>query len=120
MLCAGNPGIILIDPKDRTLTQAEEMWTKYILPMGEGYFARKPFITLKEADYSRFDARYTVAANDEDAKRHVEWMEQIYGPQVADRKMVRNARLLAAFYEVLIPVPYSSISARVQSIGKDV
>jgi hypothetical protein len=84
----------IIDPKDRAITQMEEMWTTYILPMGESHFARKPMFVLKDADYSHFDARYTIAADDEETKLHLEWMEQIYGPKLAGRRSVTNAKLL--------------------------
>jgi Protein of unknown function (DUF3800) len=83
-----------IDPKDRTITQMEEMWTKYILPMGESYFARKPMAVLEEADYSYFDASYAIATKDEETKRHLQWMEEIYGPRIAGRTVVRKANLL--------------------------
>lgn len=83
-----------IDPKDHTITQMEEMWTKYILPMGEGHFARKPLAVIEGADYSDFDARYTIAADDEETKRHREWMEQVYGLGLAGRRILRNANLL--------------------------
>jgi hypothetical protein len=83
-----------IDPKAHTITQMESMWTKYILPFGESHFARKPMAVFEEADYSHFYARYAVAANDEETKRHLEWMEQIYGPRLVGRRVVNNAKLL--------------------------
>jgi hypothetical protein len=83
-----------IDPKDREMTQMEEMWTTYILPMGESHFAKKPMVVLKEADYSYFDAHYATATDDEETKRHLEWMEQVYGPKLAGRRIVNNAKLL--------------------------
>jgi len=83
-----------IDPKDHAITQMEEMWTTYILPFGESHFARKPMAALKEADYSYFDARYTIAADDEETKPHLEWMEQTYGIKLASRRGVTDAKLL--------------------------
>jgi hypothetical protein len=83
-----------IDPKAHTITQMEALWTTYILPFGESHFARKPLAVLEGADYSYFDARYTIAAKDEETKRHLEWMEQIYGPHLAGRRVVTNAKVL--------------------------
>lgn len=85
-----------IDPKDHTITQMEEMWTKYVLPMGESRFARRPMAALKDADYSHFDASYAIATTDEETSRHLEWMDQVYGPRLAGRTIVRKASLLLA------------------------
>ena len=54
----------------------ETTWSTLILPMSEGHFARTPLISLKEADYSHFDAHYGIAADDKEMSSHVRWMRK--------------------------------------------
>jgi hypothetical protein len=86
-----------IDPKDRTITQMEELWTTYILPMGENHFLKKPLIALQGADYSHFDARYGFTADTVDAEmaRHLDWLQQVFGVDpLAGGKSCLDAKLL--------------------------
>lgn len=68
-----------IDRKDRTITEMESTWSTLVLPMSESHFAKTPLVCLREADYSHFDARYKIDANDEEMNRHVKWMHEAYG-----------------------------------------
>lgn len=74
---------LIIDRKNRTLTQMEETWATLILPMSEAHFAKKPLTCIIEADYSHFDERYgfTAAKIDEEMARHLEWMRTTYRVQ---------------------------------------
>ncbi|HLW82171.1 MAG TPA: DUF3800 domain-containing protein [Candidatus Acidoferrales bacterium] len=83
-----------IDRKDRTITEMENTWSTLVLPMSENHFARKPLLSLKEADYSYFDARYRVKADDAEASRHVQWMQQVYGILEGERPPGLDATLL--------------------------
>ncbi len=71
----------IVDRKNRTITQMEEMWTTLILPMSETHFGRTPLKTLVEADYSHFDARYgfSIETGDTEMLRHLEWVRQAHG-----------------------------------------
>jgi hypothetical protein len=84
----------IIDQKNRTITEMEETWSTLILPMSEGHFAQHPLPTLKEADYSHFDARYGIGPKDEEMKRHIEWTREAYGIHDTDRPPGLNAGLL--------------------------
>jgi hypothetical protein len=83
-----------IDQKNRTITEMETTWSTLVLPMSEGHFARTPLISLKEADYSHFDARYGIAADDKEMSSHVQWMREAYGIRDVDRSPGLNAGLL--------------------------
>jgi hypothetical protein len=86
-----------IDPKDRTITQMEEIWTTYILPMGESHFFKKPLVSLRGADYSHFDAHYGFTADTVDAEMaaHLDWLEQVYGAHpLAGGQTALDAKLL--------------------------
>jgi hypothetical protein len=76
----------IIDRKDHTLTQMEEMWSTLILPISESHFARNPFGQMKEADYSHFNKRYTFTKGNADSEmvRHSEWVRETYGLQPFD------------------------------------
>lgn len=85
----------IVDRKDRALTDMEKMWSTLILPAGEGRFARNPLTSLAGADYSRFDAHYGIAPDNEKMMRHIEWMRQIYGEAPdGNRRTVDAKRLL--------------------------
>lgn len=65
----------MIDQKDRSLTQMEQLWTTLILPFGESQSARHPFAEVDGFDY-RYFGKYEIAEStgDERMKRHLEWM----------------------------------------------
>ncbi len=84
----------IIDRKDRTITEMESTWSTLVLPMSESHFARKPLVCLAGADYSHFDARYGIVANDEEMIGHVKWMREAYGIQDVDHAPGLNATLL--------------------------
>jgi hypothetical protein len=71
----------IIDRKNRTLTEMEEVWTTLILPFSEQRFHKNPFVILKGADYSHFLAHYgfTTETMDEEMARHLKWAEATYG-----------------------------------------
>ena len=83
-----------IDQKNRTITEMETTWSTLVLPMSESHFARTPLLTLKGADYSHFDARYGIAADDKEMSSHVQWMREAYGIRDVDRPPGLNAGLL--------------------------
>ena len=83
-----------IDQKNRTITEMETTWSTLVLPMSEGHFARTPLIQGREADYSHFDARYGIAADDKEMSSHVQWMREAYGIRDVDRSLGLNAGLL--------------------------
>jgi Protein of unknown function (DUF3800) len=68
-----------IDRKDRKITEMEETWSTLVLPMSESHFATRPLVCLRGADYSHFDARYGIRADDEEMNRHVAWTREAYG-----------------------------------------
>jgi hypothetical protein len=84
----------VIDRKDRKITEMEKTWSTLILPMSESHFVKKPLICLRGADYSPFDARYGIRADDEEMNRHVAWTREAYGIQGADQSPGLNAGLL--------------------------
>ncbi len=65
----------VIDQKDKTLTEMETLWTKLILPYGEGRFATEPLSTLRGADYSYFQ-RFDVTPPDAERRPHLEFMRK--------------------------------------------
>jgi hypothetical protein len=73
----------IIDRKDRGITEMEDTWSTLILPMSESHFMNKPLACLQGADYSHFDARYGIRADDEEMNRHVAWTREAYGIQGA-------------------------------------
>ena len=84
----------IIDQKNRTITEMEDTWSTLVLPMSESHFARKPLLSLIEADYSHFDARYRIDAKDTETMRHVQWMAEVYGIPERERPPGLNATLL--------------------------
>jgi hypothetical protein len=83
-----------IDRKDRTITEMEDTWSTLVLPMSESHFARKPLLSLRDADYSHFDARYTIKSDDAEVARHVQWMREVYGIPETERPPGLNSTLL--------------------------
>jgi hypothetical protein len=69
----------IIDRKDRKITEMEDTWSTLILPMSESHFMEKPLVCLLGANYSHFDARYGIRADDEEMNRHVAWTREAYG-----------------------------------------
>lgn len=71
----------VVDRKNRTTTQMEEMWTALVLPVGETRFAKAPLQALEGADYSHFYARYgfTTETVGERMAKHMEWMQKVHG-----------------------------------------
>jgi hypothetical protein len=57
----------------------EDTWSTLILPFSESAFVREPLISIKEEDYSHFDARYgfTEATADPEMLRHSRWLSSI-------------------------------------------
>jgi uncharacterized protein DUF3800 len=84
----------IIDRKNRTITEMESTWSTLILPMSESHFVKKPLVCLRETDYSHFDARYGIRADDEEMNRHIAWTREAYGIQGADQGPGLNAGLL--------------------------
>jgi Protein of unknown function (DUF3800) len=84
----------IIDRKNRTITEMESTWSTLVLPMSESHFARKPLVCLAEADYSHFDARYGIAADDVEMNRHAQWMREAYGIRDVNHGPGLNAGLL--------------------------
>lgn len=95
----------VIDRKNRTVTEMEEMWTRLILPASESYFGKSPFKTLEGADYSHFHARYgiTLSTADEETLRHLQWVQSIHGghPITGNDQAVDARRLYAGSREFL-------------------
>ncbi len=77
----------IIDRKDRTLTQMEEMWSTVILPASENQFAKEPLISITEADYSHFNKRYgfTMDTVDIEMAKHLDWVRETYGIEPLDQ-----------------------------------
>jgi len=84
----------IIDRKDRKITEMEDTWSTLILPMSESHFVKKPLVCLRGADYSHFDARYGIRADDEEMNRRIEWTREAYGIQGTDHGPGLNAGLL--------------------------
>jgi hypothetical protein len=95
----------IVDRKDRTITQMEDMWTALILPWSESHFARKPLLSPIGADFSHFDARYgiTPGKSDEEMSRHLEWLYKTYNlrPPSGSEKSLDAKRLLTEQLEFL-------------------
>ena len=83
-----------IDQKNRTITEMETTWSTLVLPMSESHFARTPLLSLNGADYSHFDTRYGIAADDREMSRYVQWTREAYGIRDVDRPPGLNAGLL--------------------------
>jgi hypothetical protein len=84
----------IIDRKGQKITEMEDTWSTLILPMSEYHFVKKPLACLRGADYSHFDARYGIRADDEEMKRHTAWTREAYGIHGADQDPGLNAGLL--------------------------
>lgn len=70
----------IIDRKDRTITEMEETWSTLILPFTESHFVNEPLVSLRGADYSHFDNRYTVElADNPEMANHVDWVRETFG-----------------------------------------
>jgi hypothetical protein len=71
----------IVDRKNNTITQMEEMWTMLILPASETHFTKTPLKVLRGADYSYFHERYgfTAATMSEETARHMEWLHETHG-----------------------------------------
>lgn len=67
----------MIDRKDLTVTEMEQLWSTLMLPMGESRSALHPYAKVEGFDYSHF-ARYEVdeTTADEKMKRHLKWMRE--------------------------------------------
>jgi hypothetical protein len=67
----------MIDRKDRTVTEMEQLWSTLMLPMGESRSALHPYAKVEGFDYSYF-AKYELdeATADEKMKRHLKWMRE--------------------------------------------
>ena len=65
----------VIDQKDRTITQMEQLWSTLIMPVGESESARHPYARVEGFDYSHF-AKYEIdeSTADEKMKQHLQWM----------------------------------------------
>ena len=87
----------VIDRKNREITQMEDMWTTYVLPFGESWFAKNPHIRLTESDYSYFNERYTIqlAAADAQTKEHLEWLHGLHGKRGSDHTIINAKALLS-------------------------
>jgi hypothetical protein len=87
----------IIDRKNRTLTEMEQVWTTLILPFSEQHFHKNSFVILKGADYSHFLGRYgfTAETMDEDMARHLKWAEATYGaPPLTGDEAGTDSKLL--------------------------
>jgi Protein of unknown function (DUF3800) len=65
----------VIDRKDRELTAMERLWTSLIIPIGQTRAFEKPFITLKEGNYSHFD-RFRLGIDASDRSKDVQWLNE--------------------------------------------
>lgn len=67
----------VIDRKDRTVTEMEQLWSTLMLPIGESRSSLKPYSKVEGFDYSHF-AKYELdeVTADEEMKRHLKWMRQ--------------------------------------------
>ena len=84
----------IIDRKNHTITEMESTWSTLILPMSESHFVAKPLVSLLGADYSHFDSRYAIRADDEEMNRHLAWTRDAYGIKSVDQAPGLNAGLL--------------------------
>ena len=69
-----------IDAKDKSITEAEKLWSKLLCPFLESASLNKPLIHLKECDYSHFE-RYSTDENtaSEKMKTHIRWLRRQKG-----------------------------------------
>jgi hypothetical protein len=65
----------VIDRKDRELTAMERLWTTLIIPIGQTRAFEKPFITLREGNYSHFD-RFRLDIEASDRSKDVQWLNE--------------------------------------------
>ena len=67
----------MIDRKDRTVTEMEQLWSGLFLPFGEPRSAQRPFSMVEGFDYSHF-ARYKIdeSSADDRMKLHLRWMRE--------------------------------------------
>ena len=67
----------MIDRKDRTVTEMEQLWSALTLPVGESRSAERPYSKVEGFDYTHF-AKYLVdeATADEKMKQHLKWMRE--------------------------------------------
>jgi len=69
-----------IDAKDKSITEAEKIWSKLLFPFLESASLKKPLIHLKECDYPHFE-RYSTDENtaSEKMKTHIKWLRRQKG-----------------------------------------
>ena len=67
----------MIDRKDRTVTEMEQIWSGLLLPFGEPRSAQRPFSMVEGFDYSHF-AKYKIdePTADDRMKLHLRWMRE--------------------------------------------
>lgn len=68
----------VVDRKDKTLTQMEQLWAKLVLPYGESRYATEAFGTLPNADYSHFQ-RFMIDRSSPRWASHMAFMKRQYG-----------------------------------------
>jgi len=75
----------MIDRKDRTVTEMEQLWSTLILPIGESRSSLQPYAKVEGFDYTHL-AKYEIdeTTADDKMKRHLKWMRGIL-PTTADR-----------------------------------
>jgi hypothetical protein len=67
----------MIDRKDQTITEMEQLWSTLILPFGETRSALKPFAKVDGFDYSHFEKYYIYEETaGEKWKKHLQWMRE--------------------------------------------
>ena len=85
----------VIDQKDRTITQMEQLWSTLIMPVGESESARHPYARVEGFDYSHF-AKYEIdeSTADKKTKRHLQWMRSTlpFSKAVPDHLRCINAK----------------------------
>ena len=85
----------VIDQKDRTITQMEQLWSTLIMTVGESESARHPYARVEGFDYSHF-AKYEIdeSTADEKTKRHLQWMRSTlpFSKAVPDHLRCINAK----------------------------
>lgn len=76
----------IIDRKNHTLTQMEEMWSTLILPASESRYAREPFIAVEGVDYSHFNKTYgfTMDTVEPQMAKHLDFVRETYGIEPLD------------------------------------
>lgn len=89
----------IVDQKNHSITDMEEMWTTLILPVSESHFAKEPVTALIGADYSHFHLRYgfTTKTIDEEMARHLEWLQAAHAvrPMTEDDTGINSTLLLS-------------------------